>query len=94
MARVTSKLQVTVPKAIANAHGIKPGDEIVWASAGDVIRVVPAGGRRKVRDVAERLRLFDLASARQRRRQRGARPAKTSARGWTREELYERGRAR
>ena len=28
MAKVTSKLQVTIPKAIAEQYGIKPGDEI------------------------------------------------------------------
>ena len=30
MSKVTSKLQVTLPKAIAQAHGIRPGDEIEW----------------------------------------------------------------
>jgi len=94
MAKVTSKLQVTLPKAIATAHGIKPGDEIVWASAGDAIRIVPARAGRKVLDAAERLRLFDLGTARQRKRQRGLPPTKAAERGWTREELYERGRAR
>ena len=34
MAKVTSKLQVTVPKALAERHGIAPGDEIDWQSAG------------------------------------------------------------
>jgi AbrB family looped-hinge helix DNA binding protein len=28
MGKVTSKLQVTVPKAIAQRYGIRPGDEI------------------------------------------------------------------
>jgi bifunctional DNA-binding transcriptional regulator/antitoxin component of YhaV-PrlF toxin-antitoxin module len=39
MAKVTSKLQVTVPKALAE-NAIRPGDEIAWEAAGDVIRVV------------------------------------------------------
>jgi bifunctional DNA-binding transcriptional regulator/antitoxin component of YhaV-PrlF toxin-antitoxin module len=30
---------VTVPKAIADEYGIKPGDEISWTPAGDAIRV-------------------------------------------------------
>ena len=93
MAKVTSKLQVTLPKAIATAHGIEPGDQIEWVSAGEVIHIVPRGAGRKIRDVADRLRLFDLATARQRKRQRGVRPAEAKDRGWTREELYERGRA-
>ena len=47
MAKVTSKLQVTVPKALAERYAIRPGDEIAWEAAGDVIRVVTrplAGG--------------------------------------------------
>ena len=40
MAKVTSKLQVTVPKALAEKYAIRPGDEIAWEAAGDVIRVV------------------------------------------------------
>ena len=94
MAKVTSKLQVTVPKALAKAHGIKPGDEIEWGSAGETIRILPAGSRRQVLDSAERLRVFDQATNRQRQRQRGRRLLKAKERGWTREELYERGRAR
>ncbi len=94
MARVTSKLQVTVPKAIAERYAIRPGDEIAWEAAGDVIRVVP-GRRRAAPGTAARLRLFDKASERQRRRNRSfrGRPA-AAGRGWTREELYGRGRAR
>ena len=41
MAKVTSKLQVTIPKAIADRHGLRPGDEIEWVSTGDAIRVAP-----------------------------------------------------
>ncbi|MEK7258043.1 MAG: SUMF1/EgtB/PvdO family nonheme iron enzyme, partial [Bacteroidota bacterium] len=32
MAKVTSKLQVTVPKIIADQYGIRPGDEIEWVT--------------------------------------------------------------
>jgi AbrB family looped-hinge helix DNA binding protein len=94
MAKVTSKLQVTVPKALAERYGIRPGDEIAWEAAGDVIRVVP-GRRREAPGTAARLRLFDKASERQRRRNRSLRTRPAAAgRGWTREELYDRGRAR
>jgi AbrB family looped-hinge helix DNA binding protein len=94
MAKVTSKLQVTVPKAIAARYGIRPGDEIAWVPAGDAIRVVPAG-RQGVADPQWRLKLFDAATARQRRRQ-ASRPRRRvrGGRGWTREDLYDRGRAR
>lgn len=95
MAKVTSKLQVTVPKAIADRHGIRPGDEIEWTSAGEQIRVVPVKRQAPALTIAERLRLFDQATERQRRRNR-SRPktAPGGARGWAREDLYTRGRPR
>ena len=94
MAKVTSKLQVTVPKALAERHAIRPGDEIAWESAGEVIRVIP-GGRKPAPDRETRLRLFDQASERQRRRNRAFKGAgKRASRGWSREELYARGLSR
>jgi AbrB family looped-hinge helix DNA binding protein len=88
MSKVTSKLQVTIPKAIADRHGIRPGSDVRWISAGDVIRL-EAPGRSKALSIAERLRLFDAATRRLRRKKwDGKRPAD---RGWTREELYDRG---
>jgi len=93
MAKVTSKLQVTVPKTLADRYGISPGDEIDWEAAGDAIRVVPAR-RRERRHVAFRLALFDKATERQRQRQRNRPVAAARERGWTREELYQRGGAR
>jgi len=46
MAKVTSKYQVTVPRAIAEQYSIRPGDDIDWVAAGDVIARVggPARG--------------------------------------------------
>jgi len=69
---VTSKLQLTVPKAIADQFGIKPGDELQWTAAGEAIRVTPLGKGergRGPRSTKERLELFDQATQRQRRRQ-------------------------
>jgi bifunctional DNA-binding transcriptional regulator/antitoxin component of YhaV-PrlF toxin-antitoxin module len=95
MAKVTSKLQVTVPKALATTYRIRPGDELLWVAAGDSIRVVPARSLSKARDsVVARLKLFDLATARQQARQRGGRRKSTKDRGWRREDLYDRGRTR
>ena len=92
MSKVTSKYQVTVPKRIADHYAIRPGDEIDWVPAGDVIRVIPPGNRPQEIDREFRLRLFDQASERHR-----SRPAPPSQRppnrGWTREELYDRGHA-
>ncbi len=94
MSKVTSKLQVTIPKAIAEQYGIKPGDEIEFRPAGEVIRVIPPEGwRRRRLSVAERLRLFEEAEARQREREKHMKlPARPPAeRGWRREDLYTRG---
>ena len=99
MSKVTSKLQVTIPKAIARTHGIAPGQEIVFESAGETIRV-----RLADQDTAAvepdrrwRLELFDRATARQARRERrrgkasAAGGKKRGQRGWRREDLYDRG---
>ena len=94
---MTSKLQVTIPKTIADQYGIAPGDEIEFQAAGDVIRVVPPQGRRRTRlSVEERLRLFDEATARQRRREKEMKlPSEPPAeRDWKREDLYDRGKPR
>ena len=95
MAKVTSKLQLTVPKAIADRYGIRPGDQLNWTPAGDVIRVTRAEPRLEEGSVEARLRLFDEATERQRLREaRRPKVKKTDDRGWTREELYDRGRPR
>jgi AbrB family looped-hinge helix DNA binding protein len=106
MSKVTSKLQVTVPKVIADQYGIRPGDELEWVAAGDSIRATlrfPKGRRPAKPDVQERLQLFHQMLARQRereshRRKRKPSPAQESAwkpheieRGWRREDLYTRG---
>ena len=91
---MTSKLLVTVPKAIAEQFNIRPGDELDWIPAADAIRVVPAAARQPALDVPARLRLFDRATERQRQRQSSVRPATPKDRGWRREDLYTRGRAR
>ena len=93
MAKVTSKFQVTVPKAIADRYSIRPGDEIDWIPAGDVIRVVPTRTQAPSDDPTARLRLFDQATERHRRRPSPGAHARGD-RGWTREDLYVRGRSR
>ena len=93
MSKVTSKLQVTVPKAIAREYGIGPGDNIRFEPSGDVIRVVPPGADVPVGtlETEKRLALFDAASARQRARKSLDSREHSATRGWTREELYRRG---
>lgn len=95
MSKVTSKRQVTIPKAVAERYGIGSGDEVEFEPAGEVIRLIPSAGQQPGLSLEERLRLFDRATERQREREirRNARAAEepTTGRGWTREELYERG---
>ena len=94
MAKVTSKLQVTVPKAIADRFGIRPGDDIEWRAEGNAIRVLPRKGEDASLDQEARLRSFDEATARQEPRNRVGRRSRGAERGWTREELYDRARPR
>lgn len=95
MTKVTSKRQVTIPKAVADRYGIGAGDEILFEPAGEVIRVVPPGGVRPALDVEERLKLFDRATQRQderqERRKSGSVAGSPGDRGWRREDLYSRG---
>ena len=96
MAKVTSKLQVTIPKALATQFGIAPGDEVAFVEAGDSIRLIPGTARLEPPDLNARLRVFDQATRRQaqRDRRRPRRPgAQPADRGWTRADLYGRGRA-
>jgi bifunctional DNA-binding transcriptional regulator/antitoxin component of YhaV-PrlF toxin-antitoxin module len=93
MAKVTSKLQLTLPKAIADRYKIRPGDDLDWLPAGDTSEAAEPA------TLKERLQLFDQATARQRKRQTGTGKRRLTAnsqgrRGWTREELYDRGLSR
>jgi len=101
MSRVTSKLQVTIPQAIAREYGIEPGSDIEFEPAGEVIRVrIEEQNPEKASDedeMAFRLRLFDDATRRQKVRNRaisGKIPGAVSGRGWRREDLYDRASSR
>jgi len=96
---VTSKLQLTVPKKIADQYGIRPGDELEWIPAGESIRVELV--RRKAKaghelTIEEKLALFDAntkwldelqADQLKEAKAKGTRITRET-RGWTREELY------
>jgi AbrB family looped-hinge helix DNA binding protein len=100
MPKVTSKLQLTVPKKIADQFGIRPGDQLEWIPAGDGIRVELVGKKAKAGHeltAKERLTLFDAnmkwldelqANELKEARASGTRVTREN-RGWTREELYE-----
>jgi AbrB family looped-hinge helix DNA binding protein len=94
MSKITSKLQVTIPKQLADLYNLRAGDEIAFEAAGPVIRLVPPSRRRQQLPLEERLKIFEAATERQKvvdatfPRPEGA---GTVERGWTREELYDRG---
>ncbi len=94
MSKVTSKLQVTIPKALADRHGIRPGHEIRFVSAGEAIRIEIGKSLPRL-SPGERLKLFEESVRRQRRRQAGRKyPREPRDRGWKREDLYDRARPR
>src|SRR3989442_9644048 len=87
MAKVTSKYQVTVPKKIAERYSIRPGDDIDWVAAGEVIRVIPPAKQVIAENRDSQLRLFDQATERQRKRPSARRATRPRERGWRREDL-------
>ena len=99
MSKVTSKLQLTVPKAIADQYGIRPGDDLQWIPEGETIRVELARRirRRQTVTLEERIEMFDRGSERLTKihRELSKKAARSGARrqdrDWTREELYHRG---
>jgi len=92
MAKVTSKLQITLPKRIAEKHGIAPGDQIRFESTGDTITLIPGKEAAQAQlSRAERLRLFDEATRRLAAQAANLPAATPSPRDWRREDLYSRG---
>ncbi|PWT85434.1 MAG: hypothetical protein C5B57_02915 [Blastocatellia bacterium] len=93
MAKVTGKFQITLPKALVDRCGIRVGDELELRPLGRSIqidrRITP-----KASELREKLTQFDQATLRQRTRQRTRSIPMSRARGWTREDLNGRGRAR
>jgi len=85
VSKVTSKYQVSIPKALADRLGVRPGDDVEWEVAGDEFRVRPARAEKPL-SVEERLKMFDettkrVAAYQKRRRLKGSRD-------WTRGDLY------
>ena len=80
---MTSKLQVTLPKAIADRYGVKAGADIVFEPAGDSIRVLvarePGLSAFEGMPLSDKQGLFDAASRRQEARDRKYRLAAVSA---------------
>ena len=102
MPKVTSKLQLTVPKKIADEYGIRPGDELEWIPAGESIRVelVRSDVKRASQlTKEEKLAMFDATTKRldelqaEQLKENAAKGTRITRenRGWTREDLYDRG---
>ncbi len=96
MSKVTSKFQVTIPRSIARTHGIEPGSEITFESAGEVIRIRTGGeASDDAGDRVQALRCFDASTRRQEERdgevlaRLAGHGGSETDRGWTREDLYE-----
>ena len=94
MTRVTGKFQITLPKRLVDAYGIRVGDEVELVAAGEAIRIVLANAVRSGLPIEERLRLFDEATQRTKKRAKEKKLPSATDRGWSRDELYDHGRAR
>ena len=90
MAKVTRKLQITIPKALADRAGIRAGQDIAWYADEGGLRVVPVADGPSELSPVERAREFMRIVAEHRR---PASPGvdRSADRGWMREDLYDRG---
>ncbi len=97
---MTSKLQLTIPKAVAERYQIRPGDEVELAPSGGFIRMRGPVRRREDLTVEERVRAFKALLERFRNpakaeaRWRRAKARIEAQRGWSREDLYDRDSSR
>jgi bifunctional DNA-binding transcriptional regulator/antitoxin component of YhaV-PrlF toxin-antitoxin module len=94
MAKVTGKFQITLPKALVDQCGIRVGDELQLRSVGRSIHIDRRSAPSAARLRHERLAHFDAVTRRQQSRQGTRTVGPARGRGWTREELYRRGRTR
>ena len=92
MSKVTGKYQITLPKAVVEQCGIRVGEELAVYAVGEHIHMHKATQTLTL-SRKERLAHFDLATERQARRKTQQHSAGDD-RGWTRDELYTRGRTR
>lgn len=93
MPKVTEDLQVPLPSAVAEELGVRPGDEVEWVRTESGMWLLPLRVK-TLPEAQERIRLFNEILKRQREREAKDPPmAEEPDRGWTREDLYRRGRA-
>ena len=88
MTRITGKFQITLPKRLVEAYGIRVGDEVELIASGETISIVPSHAAKSILPAEERLRLFNEATQRI-KKMNAANPLPGSEdRGWTREDIY------
>jgi len=92
MSKVTSKLQVTIPKGIADQYGIRPGDEVRWEIREPGPMMVPGTVSRPRLTPEERVALFRSEMARLEEIQGKRKWPRLRKRDWTREGIYEEAR--
>lgn len=90
MSKVTKKYQISIPKRLADAHAIMPGDDLTWEDAGGALRLITAATTLGL-SIEERVGLFDESETRRLERERARRVEidQSDDRGWTRESLYD-----
>ncbi len=97
MRNPTTRFLVTLPQSVAEKYQIQSGDELEGLDGGSDIRIIPPKTLPLMLSTQDRLRLLDEATSRQRARETQT-PEGTivdrAERGWTREEVYDRGCAR
>jgi bifunctional DNA-binding transcriptional regulator/antitoxin component of YhaV-PrlF toxin-antitoxin module len=89
MSKVTSKLQVTIPRLVADHYGIRPGDEVRWEVREGGPLMAPEKNIRDRLTAEERSRQFLEAVERVALQQQRAGVSGEGDRGWTRDDLYE-----
>ncbi|HXG70075.1 MAG TPA: AbrB/MazE/SpoVT family DNA-binding domain-containing protein [Gemmatimonadaceae bacterium] len=94
MAKVTGKFQVTLPKALVTRCGIRVGDDLDVRLAGSSIQMEKRSASDAAPQRQDRLAQFDRATSRHKARGAAGSMPRARSRGWTREELYVRGRTR
>lgn len=90
MPKVTSKLQFTIPKAVAEKARVRVGDELDCQAVGNVILLRPRRPHPCL-SVEERLASFDASIAATDLRWAGWSGPVPTDRGWTRADAYGRG---
>ncbi len=95
MSKVTSNLQITIPRTLADRYGIRAGDEVRWEVREAGPLMLPERSARARPAPAERAARFREAVDRVRSLQADVRPASPRAdRGWTRDDAHGESRAR